>query len=133
MVAATSRWRPKKEAKGLPSRWRRTTLLILAFMLHNVPEGVVFAASGDGPAPVSLAGALGLMGGAFHDLPEGMAVTPTAKAVLLYAMGFAASAMPYVVVREGDPAKPGQRPSGRRHHGRHAGFYFDDGFSVSLQ
>ncbi|HWP00218.1 MAG TPA: ZIP family metal transporter [Methylococcus sp.] len=131
---------PDKEAKGLPSRWRRTTLLILAITLHNIPEGlalgVVFAAIGDDPGPVSLAGALGLLVGiASHNLPEGMAValplrreglSPlrsffygqlsaavepaaaalgaaaalTTKAVLPYAMGFAASAMLYVVVRE---------------------------------
>lgn len=70
---------PDKEAKGLPSRWRRTTLLILAITLHNIPQGlalgIVFAAIGDGPGPVSLAGALGLIVGiAFHNLPEGMAV-----------------------------------------------------------
>ncbi|AAU91996.1 MULTISPECIES: ZIP family metal transporter [Methylococcus] len=131
---------PAKEAKGLSSHWRRTTLLILAIALHNIPEGlalgVVFGAIGDGASPVSLAAAVGLMAGiAFHNLPEGMAValplrreglSPlrsflygqlsaaveplaavagaaaalTARAVLPYAMGFAASAMLYVVVRE---------------------------------
>jgi ZIP family zinc transporter len=164
---------PEKEAKGLPSRWRRTTLLILAITLHNIPEGlalgVVFAAISDGPGPVSLTGALGLMVGiAFHNLPEGMAVAlplrreglsplrsffygqisaavePVAavlgaaavlmvKAVLPYAMGFAASAMLYVVVREVIPETQGSGHPVAATMGIMLGFTLMMAVSVSLQ
>jgi ZIP family zinc transporter len=163
---------PSKEAKGLPSHWRRTTLLIVAITLHNIPEGlalgVVFGAIGDGSSPVSLAGALGLMAGiAFHNLPEGMAValplrreglSPlrsflygqisaavepvaamvgaaaalTAKALLPYAMGFAASAMLYVVVREVIPETQGSGHPVAATMGIMLGFTLMMAVSVSL-
>jgi ZIP family zinc transporter len=164
---------PDKEAKGLPSRWRRTTLLILAIMLHNIPEGlalgVVFGAIGGGSSPVSLAGALGLMVGiAFHNLPEGMAVAlplrreglsplrsflygqisaavePAAavlgaaaalmaEVVLPYAMGFAASAMLYVVVREVIPETQSSGHPVAATMGIMLGFTLMMAVSVSLQ
>ena len=31
---------PMHEAEGVPTTWRRTTLLVLAITLHNIPEGL---------------------------------------------------------------------------------------------
>ncbi len=78
------RWRTRRHrrghgAEGLPTSWRRTVLLVLAFALHNLPEGltvgVAFGATGSDVPAVSLAGAVALgLGMALQNLPEGMAV-----------------------------------------------------------
>ena len=67
------------EAEGLPSHFRKTTMLVLAVTLHNIPEGMAvglsFAAaamSGSG----ALAGAVALAAGmALQNFPEGAAVS----------------------------------------------------------
>lgn len=70
---------PIEEAEGMSTTWRRTTLLILAITLHNIPEGlavgVAFGAVAAGlpaatlPAAVALAVGIGI-----QNFPEGMAV-----------------------------------------------------------
>ena len=132
---------PITESEGLPTAWRRTTLLILAITLHNIPEGlavgVAFGAAAFGDIPgATLAGAVALaIGIGIQNFPEAMAVSmplrragmsplrsfwygqlsgivePVAgvlgavavlqsRAVLPYALAFAAGAMIFVVVEE---------------------------------
>ncbi len=67
------------EVHGKPTVWRRTTLLVSAITLHNIPEGlavgVAFGAAAAGVPEASLAGALVLAGGiGMQNFPEGMAV-----------------------------------------------------------
>ena len=42
----------RSEAEGVPTKWRRSTLLVLAITLHNIPEGlavgVLFGAAASG-------------------------------------------------------------------------------------
>lgn len=131
---------PDLPAKGMATSWRRTTLLLLAVTLHNIPEGLVvgaiFAAVAEGAGHLSMAEAVALMAGmSLHKLPEGLAIAlplrreglspqrsfwygqataslvplaaivgavaaTSSRLILPYFMGFAASAMTYVVVRE---------------------------------
>ncbi|MBP8606501.1 MAG: ZIP family metal transporter [Phycisphaerae bacterium] len=70
---------PMSEAEGVPTHWRRTTLLVLAITLHNIPEGlavgVAFGALRYGLASASFTAACTLaMGIGLQNLPEGMAV-----------------------------------------------------------
>jgi ZIP family zinc transporter len=70
---------PIEEAEGIATTWRRTTLLILAITLHNIPEGLAVgvafgAVAADIPAatlPAAIALALGI---GIQNFPEGMAV-----------------------------------------------------------
>lgn len=74
---------PKQEAEGVQTTWRRTTLLVLAITLHNIPEGlavgVLFGAAASGIDPTStatVAGAVALaIGIGIQNFPEGMAVS----------------------------------------------------------
>lgn len=69
-----------EEAEGIRTSWRRTTLLILAITLHNIPEGlavgVAFGAVGADlpyatlPAAIALAVGIGI-----QNFPEGLAVS----------------------------------------------------------
>lgn len=74
---------PREAAEGVSTTWRRTTLLILAITLHNVPEGLaVGVAFGAGARVADPALALSLAGGAvalaigiaLQNVPEGLAV-----------------------------------------------------------
>lgn len=66
--------------EGIVTRWRRSTLLVLAITLHHIPEGLAIgvaagaAASGVPEASVGAAVALGL-GLGLQNLPEGLAVS----------------------------------------------------------
>lgn len=67
--------------EGLPASWRRTTLLMLAVTLHNIPEGMAVGLSfalaaqhGGDPAAVSAAAALAL-GIGIQNFPEGAAIS----------------------------------------------------------
>lgn len=65
--------------EGMHTRWRRSALLVLAVMLHNVPEGltvgVALGAVGAGIPEASFVGALVLAFGiGMQNLPEGMAI-----------------------------------------------------------
>jgi ZIP family zinc transporter len=74
---------PREEAEGLETTWRRTTLLVTAITLHNIPEGlavgVSFGAVGtsiDAGQTASLAGAATLaVGIGLQNFPEGVAVS----------------------------------------------------------
>ncbi|MGQ9511524.1 MAG: ZIP family metal transporter [Thermaceae bacterium] len=71
---------PQETAEGLRTTWRRSTLLILAITLHNIPEGlavgVAFGAWGTDPTgAATLGGAVALaLGIGLQNLPEGLAV-----------------------------------------------------------
>lgn len=70
---------PMSEVEGVKTSWQRTTLLVLAITLHNIPEGlavgVAFGAVAAGlpsatfPAALALAVGIGL-----QNFPEGLAV-----------------------------------------------------------
>ena len=71
------------EAEGLPSSWRRTTLLVSAITLHNIPEGLAVGVS-FGAAAIeldvatggTLAAAVALaLGIGMQNFPEGIAVS----------------------------------------------------------
>ena len=74
---------PRDEAEGLPTSWRRSTLLMLAMTLHNIPEGlaigVLFGAaiqSIDLGMSAALAPAVALaIGIGIQNFPEGVAVS----------------------------------------------------------
>lgn len=71
---------PMDEAEGIKTSWRRTTLLILAVTLHNIPEGlavgVAFGAVAAGLPSATLAGAVALaVGIGLQNFPEGIAVS----------------------------------------------------------
>jgi len=70
---------PKSEAEGPHTHLRKTTLLILAITLHNIPEGlaigVAFGALANGSDAITLAGAVALaIGIGIQNFPEGFAV-----------------------------------------------------------
>jgi ZIP family zinc transporter len=68
---------PRREAEGLPSQWRRSSLLVLAITLHNIPEGLAVGIA-FGAAALQLGGlesALVLtLGIGLQNFPEGTAV-----------------------------------------------------------
>ena len=71
---------PESQAEGLPTRWKKTILLVLAITLHNIPEGlavgVAFGAVAAGFESATLAGAVALaIGIGLQNFPEGMAVS----------------------------------------------------------
>jgi ZIP family zinc transporter len=71
---------PMEEAEGLKTSWQRSTLLILAITLHNIPEGlavgVAFGAVSAGLPSATLAGAIALaIGIGIQNFPEGLAVS----------------------------------------------------------
>ena len=68
------------EAEGLPAHWKRTTMIVLAVTLHNIPEGMAvglsFSVAAQDPAPGALAGAVALaIGMGLQNFPEGAAVS----------------------------------------------------------
>ena len=67
-------------SEGLPASLKKTTMLVLAVTLHNIPEGmavgVVLAGAAMGESGVSLAGALALsVGIAIQNFPEGAIIS----------------------------------------------------------
>jgi len=69
-----------EDAEGLHTHWRRTTLLVLAITLHNIPEGlavgVAFGAAAHGLEWATVAGATALaIGIGIQNFPEGAAVS----------------------------------------------------------
>lgn len=74
---------PLHLAEGVPTQWRRSTLLVMAITLHNIPEGlavgVLFGAAAEGIDPTGTAtvfGAIALaVGIGIQNFPEGLAVS----------------------------------------------------------
>ena len=74
-----------EQAEGLPSSFRRTTLLVLAVTLHNIPEGmavgVVYAGWGSGNVSITAAAAMALsIGIAIQNFPEGAIISMPLRA-----------------------------------------------------
>jgi ZIP family zinc transporter len=75
-----------ESAEGLKTNWRKTTLLVLAITLHNIPEGLAVgvafgAASLSIPGSGTLGGAIALsLGIGLQNLPEGLAVSGPVRA-----------------------------------------------------
>lgn len=68
------------EVEGMSSSFRRTTMIVLAVTLHNIPEGMAvglsFALAAKEGSSVSLAGAVALsIGMALQNFPEGAAIS----------------------------------------------------------
>lgn len=80
---------PRAEAEGIAAHWHRTTLLVTAITLHNIPEGlavgVAFGAVGAGlelNGAITLSGALALtIGIGIQNFPEGVAVAMPIRAI----------------------------------------------------
>ena len=73
------------EPEGLPARLKRTTMIVLAVTLHNIPEGMAvgltFSVAASDPSQGALAGAVALaLGMALQNFPEGAAVSLPLKA-----------------------------------------------------
>ncbi len=71
---------PMDKAEGVKTQWQRTTLLVLAITLHNIPEGlaigVAFGAVAAGFPSATLAAAVALaIGIGIQNFPEGTAVS----------------------------------------------------------
>jgi ZIP family zinc transporter len=71
---------PVENAEGMPSSLHRTTLLVMAITLHNIPEGlavgVAFGAVAAGIPSATLAGAIALtIGIGIQNFPEGLAIS----------------------------------------------------------
>jgi ZIP family zinc transporter len=71
---------PITEVEGMPTAWERSTLLILAVTLHNIPEGlavgVAFGAVAAGLPASSISAAIVLaIGIGIQNFPEGMAIS----------------------------------------------------------
>lgn len=69
-----------KKAEGLPARLSRTTMMVLAVTLHNIPEGmavgVMLAGLAEGASQITLGGALALsLGIAIQNFPEGAIIS----------------------------------------------------------
>jgi len=77
----------KDEAEGIPTKWKKTELLVIAIALHNIPEGlavgVAFGALAnpellaiDGNSIFTIGGAIALaIGIGIQNFPEGFAVS----------------------------------------------------------
>ena len=71
-------------AEGLKSKLKKTTMLVLAVTLHNIPEGmavgIVYAGILSGKTQITLSGALALsIGIAIQNIPEGAIISMPLK------------------------------------------------------
>ena len=69
-----------EEPEGIKANLKKTTMLVLAVTLHNIPEGmavgVVFAGFASGDNAITLAGAVALsIGIAIQNFPEGAIIS----------------------------------------------------------
>ena len=69
-----------EKAEGVPSRLARTTMMVLAVTLHNIPEGmavgIVYAGFLSGSADMTSGGALALaLGIVIQNFPEGAIIS----------------------------------------------------------
>ena len=70
----------KEEAEGVKTEWHRTTLLVLAITMHNIPEGlavgILFGGVAAGFDGATIGGAIALaIGIGIQNFPEGIAVS----------------------------------------------------------
>lgn len=70
----------QQEPEGMPASWKKSTMLLLAVTLHNIPEGmavgVVFAGMLSQNTPITFAGAMALsIGIAIQNFPEGAIIS----------------------------------------------------------
>lgn len=70
----------ESEKEGVQTNWHKTTLLVLAITLHNIPEGlavgVAFGAIAHGIEGATLGGAIALaIGIGLQNFPEGIAIS----------------------------------------------------------
>ena len=102
--------------EGIKTKLKKTTMLVFAVTLHNIPEGmavgVTFAGALIGNSKITMAGAFTLaLGIAIQNFPEGAIISMPLRGegilltnsiieVLPYLLSFAAGAMIYVVVEE---------------------------------
>lgn len=115
-----------EKAEGVKSRLARTTMMVLAVTLHNIPEGmavgVVYAGMHSGSAEITSGGALALaLGIAIQNFPEGAIISmplhaegkskgrsflygtlsgivePVAAVLTILAAGLIVPAMPYLL------------------------------------
>ena len=68
------------EQEGIKSSWKKSTMLMLAVTIHNIPEGasvgIVLAGAMAGGSPITMAGALALsVGIAIQNFPEGAIIS----------------------------------------------------------
>lgn len=71
---------PIDHAEGIKTNWKKTTLLVFAVTLHNIPEGlalgVAFGTLASSIDPINLTAALALtIGIGIQNFPEGMAIS----------------------------------------------------------
>jgi len=71
---------PLEKAEGIKTSWHKTTLLVLAMSLHNIPEGLVigvtFGALAQGLPGATMAASMALaVGIGIQDIPEGLAIS----------------------------------------------------------
>ena len=137
--------RNSQRAEGPKSQLKRTTMLVLAVTLHNIPEGmavgVVYAGYLAGSTQISAAAAMALsLGIAIQNFPEGAIIsmplraegTGKPKAFLggvlsgIVELSFAAGAMLYVVVEELIPEMS------QGEHSDVGTIFFAVGFSVMM-
>ena len=69
-----------KEQEGIKSNWRKSTMLMLAVTIHNIPEGasvgIVLAGAMAGGNKITMAGAIALsVGIAIQNFPEGAIIS----------------------------------------------------------
>lgn len=91
------------EPEGIKAHLKKTTMLVLAVTLHNIPEGMAvglsFALSAQSGSPVTFAGALVLaFGMALQNFPEGAAISlPLLKEGFSKRKSFACGALSGIV------------------------------------
>jgi zinc transporter, ZIP family len=77
---------PASKAEGIRTHWKRTTLLVIAITLHNIPEGLAIgvamgAAACQGGTAIPMATAIALVVGiGIQDIPEGVAISMPLRA-----------------------------------------------------
>jgi len=75
---------PMEEAEGIRTSWKRTTLFVLAIILHNIPEGlavdVAFGAAAAGFPAAGVAGAVSLAIGILSLCPFGVKASQGTRA-----------------------------------------------------
>lgn len=130
------------EQEGSKSKLRRTTMMVLAVTLHNIPEGmavgVIYAGVLSGNAKITAASAMALsLGIAIQNFPEGAIISLPLKAEgekkgkaflngVLSGAVEPAGAMLYVVVEELIPEMS------QGHHSNIGTIFFAVGFSIMM-